>query len=85
MRIPKNVKGELGGGRDAFSFAERDNFDHIEDPEKFLTSAESQSVLQYLLSGLRAEEGDVVGDVKLGEGEVIGKCFMITCAPICLF
>ena len=79
MHVPKNVKEELGGGRKEFSLAEGGNFHHIEDAEKFLTSADRQSVLLHFLNGLRAEKGDFVGDIKFREGEAIGESFAKLC------
>eukprot|EP00092_Neocalanus_flemingeri_P018086 GFUD01019574.1.p1 GENE.GFUD01019574.1~~GFUD01019574.1.p1 ORF type:complete len:732 (-),score=148.33 GFUD01019574.1:22-2217(-) len=75
MHVPKHVKEELGGGRKEFSLAEGANFHHIEDAEKFLTSADRQSVLLHFLNSLKAEKEDAVGDVKFREGEaIVPKC-----------
>ena len=73
MHVPKHVKEEIGGGRKEFSLAEGANFHNIEEAEKFLTSADRQSVLLHFLNGLKAEKGDLVGDVKFREGEAIGE------------
>ena len=73
MHVPKHIKEELGGGRKEFNLAEGADFQNIEDAEKFLTSADRQSVLLHFLNGLRAEKGDTVGEVKLREGEAIGE------------
>lgn len=75
LHVPKHVKEELGGGRKEFSLTEGGNFHHIEDAEKFLTSADRQSVLLHFLNGLRAEKGDSVGNIKFREGEaIVPKC-----------
>ena len=73
MHVPKHIKEELGGGRKEFNLTEGADFQNIEDAEKFLTSADRQSVLLHFLNGLRAEKGDSVGNVKLREGEAIGE------------
>ena len=81
LHVPKHVKEELGGGRKEFSLAEGGNFHHIEDAEKFLTSADRQSVLLHFLNGLRAEKGDSVGNIKFREGEAIGSVDPAVCYP----
>ena len=49
------------------------NFVNIEQAEKFLSSAERQSILLHFLNSMRAEKGESVGSVTFREGEAISK------------
>ena len=49
------------------------NFVNIEAAEKFLSSAERQSILLHFLNSMRAEKGESVGNVIFREGEAISK------------
>lgn len=73
MHVPKLVKEELGGGKKEFSLAEGGSFVNIEEADQFLTSGERQSVLLHFLNTLRADSGDVVGDIKFREGEAVSE------------
>ena len=56
-----------------FNSSSGGHFVNIEDAEKFLTSADRQSILLHFLNSIRAEKEDVVGDVTFREGEAIGE------------
>ena len=49
------------------------NFVNIEDADKFLTSADRQSILLHFLNSIRADKGDTVGEVTFREGEAISE------------
>ena len=49
------------------------SFVNIEEADQFLTSGERQSVLLHFLNTLRADSGDVVGDIKFREGEAVSE------------
>lgn len=53
-------------------------FRGIENLSDFLTSQERQAIIYHLLTSLRAEKGDKVGDkVAFLEGEAIGKNYFL--------
>ena len=60
MRIPKVLKDEFGGGSKEFSFQHMNHFKDIETFNAFLTSQERQSILEFTLNQLRAQEGKYV-------------------------
>ena len=49
------------------------SFINIEEAHKFLTSGDRQSVILHFLNTVRAESGEVVGDIKFREGEAISE------------
>ena len=49
------------------------NFVNIEDADKFLTSADRQSILLHFLNSIRAEAGDSLGNLAFREGEAISE------------
>ena len=49
------------------------SFVNIEQADKFLTSGDRQSVILHFLNTVRAESGEVVGDIKFREGEAISE------------
>ena len=59
-----------------FNSSSGGHFVNIEDAEKFLTSADRQSILLHFLNSIRAEKEDVVGDVTFREGEAIGEILL---------
>ena len=57
------------------------SFVNIEEAHKFLTSGDRQRVILHFLNTLRAESGEVVGDIKFREGEAISEspCWLSPC------
>ena len=49
------------------------NFVNIEDADKFLTSADRQSILLHFLNSIRAEAGDSLANLAFREGEAISE------------
>ena len=57
MHIPKLLKDDFGGGNKEFSLQHMNLFKDIENFDIFLTSQERQSILEFILNRLRAQEG----------------------------
>ena len=57
MHIPKLLKDDFGGGSKEFSLQHMNLFKDIENFDIFLTSQERQSILEFILNRLRAQEG----------------------------
>ena len=49
------------------------SFVNIEQADKFLTSGDRQSVILHFLNTIRAESGEMVGDIKFREGGAISE------------
>ena len=49
------------------------NFVNIEEADRFLTSADRQSILLHFLNSIRAEAGDSLGNLAFREGEAISE------------
>ena len=55
-----------------FVYDEHECFEAVEDEGAFLSSQERQSIVYHMLMNLRAEPGEVLGNVKFLEGQSIG-------------
>ncbi|KAK3731462.1 hypothetical protein QZH41_013659, partial [Actinostola sp. cb2023] len=58
----------IGGGMVEFKVEEKESFENQEDPTKFFSSGDKQTIVLEMVNGLRAVDGDELGKVKFCEG-----------------
>lgn len=63
----------IGGGMVDFKVDEKECFENHDDPTKFFTSGDKQTIVLEMVNGLRAVDGDELGKIKFCEGMQIGK------------
>lgn len=62
----------IEGGMDEYKFEDRDKFENFDDPTRFFSSGDRQSMMLEMVNNLRAVEGDELGKIKFVEGQQIG-------------
>ena len=75
--ILKDIKEQFGGGKKAFTVAEIDSFVGADNLETFLTSSDRLMILQSLLTTIRVEKSESVGDLQFNKDDNLSTLIIV--------